>query len=80
MRVIYYMDGALLEVDADRGVHDVTVTLLLQYDRTAIGGEIARDGVGDYAFPTILQINAWSKRLHQNTIFLPVKRSARKGV
>ena len=74
-------DLVLLEADANNNIHDVTITVLRMYDRTAMGGEIATDAVGSYATPTLAQLATWAHRTRQPTRFrIPTNRMTRAEV
>ena len=82
MTDVYYIrcgaDLVLLEADANGVLHDVTITVLRLYDRTAIGGEVATDTVGSYATPTLAQLQTWANRTRQPVRFrLPVSKETR---
>lgn len=85
MTDVYYVrcgaDLVLLEADANGILHDVTMSCLRMYDRTAIGGELATDTVGSFATPSLLQLQTWSNRTRQPVRFrLPVERQTRVEV
>lgn len=71
-------DLVLLEADANNNLHDVTMSCLCMYDRTAIGGEIATDTVGSYATPSLAMLQTWANRTRQPVRFrLPVSKETR---
>lgn len=85
MTDVYYVrcgaDLVLLEADANGVMHNVTMTVLRLYDRTAIGGEVATDTVGHYATPTLAQLQTWANRTRQPVRFrLPVSKETRADV